>query len=153
MARNYRPADDAKPAGKLYPQDRHAPRYGHPHHDKGSAPRHDGDGDPPRRSTHIERLAPGDDPTDAINRLYSEGCHHPHKAPHDAPRERTRSTEPPQPGWDEYAATYRPAQNSPVSPAPDESAPQFKDDKVAGHDDASGWVRGTWPIPETNSAS
>jgi hypothetical protein len=93
-------------------------------------------------ASRIEKLKPGDDPTDAINRLYSYGRHHPHKAPHDAPRERTPHPQAPQPDWSSERATYAIGRNSAVSPAPDESAPQFADDKTADHVDASGWVRG-----------
>jgi hypothetical protein len=37
----------------------------------------------PRRSS-IERLKPGDDPTNAINRIYSEGRRYPHHYYRDA---------------------------------------------------------------------
>lgn len=88
-------------------------------------------------------LRPGDNVHKAIGDLYSYGRTYPHKPPHDyEPPERTTRPGPPQPTSDEYRATYRQAKNSPVSPAPDESAPQFPSEKVADHNDASGWVRG-----------
>ena len=115
----------------------------HPdHHDHHGPPVHqDGDGERRLRS-HIEKVRPGDDPADAIRRLYSYGRHYPRYEPHDGPRERTPHPQYPQPGWDEYRATFRPARNSPVSPAPDEQACQFPTEKIADHVDTSGWVRG-----------
>ena len=92
-------ADDAGPAGKLYRPDRHAPDYGNPHHHHGPPPRNDGDIKPLRteQGMPIERVMPGQDPTDAINRLYSYGRHYPHHEPHDAPRESTRHSRPASP--------------------------------------------------------
>jgi hypothetical protein len=58
-----------------------------------------------------------------------------------APREGSH-VKPPTPHADEYAASYSPARNSDVSPAPDEQANQFVAGKVADHVDSSGWVRG-----------
>jgi hypothetical protein len=115
----------------------------HPHHygRHGPAPHQDGDGERPLRS-HIGRVLPGQDPTDAINRIYSYGRHRPHHEPHDRAREQTSHYQSRQPTMDEYRADYGRIKTSPVSPAPDESQPQFKDSKIATHNDASGWVRG-----------
>jgi hypothetical protein len=89
----------------------------------------------------IERLKPGDDPTEAINRLYSYGRRTYGQPMPDAPRETTPKYKAPTPSRDERA-DYALGKNSPVTPAPAESDPQFRDDKTASHDDASGWVRG-----------
>jgi hypothetical protein len=116
----------------------------HPdHHDHHrNVPVHqDGDGERPLRS-HIERVQSGQDPTDAINRLYSFGRHHPYAKPHDAPRESTRHSRPTSPSHDDCYADYNPIKNSPVSPAPDESQPQFRDSKASTLNDSYGWVRG-----------
>ncbi len=72
--RRVRPADDAKPAGKLYPQDRHAPRYGNAHHNYGPEPRHDLN--PPQR-----RSFDGD--PSRVREMYERGRHHPYGRPHD----------------------------------------------------------------------
>jgi hypothetical protein len=130
-------ADDGTVAGKLYGPDRHS--RNHPHHDAGTPPPDDM---APRRSTHIERVSPGEDPTDAINRLYSYGRHYPHSKPHDAPREPTLHSRPASPSHEDCYADYEPIKNSPVSPAPDESQPQFRDSKASTLNDAYGWVRG-----------
>jgi hypothetical protein len=87
------------------------------------------------------KLKPGTDPTDAINQLYGYGRTYPHGKPHDAPRETTPKYKAPTPR-DDGSGSYGSRKVSPVSPAPDESQCQFRDDKVATHDDASGWVRG-----------
>jgi hypothetical protein len=86
-------------------------------------------------------LKPGSDPTDAINRLYSAGRRTYGQRHPDAPRETTPEFKAPTPR-DDGSGSYALGKNSPVSPAPDESAPQFRDDKVVSHNDASGWVRG-----------
>jgi hypothetical protein len=91
----------------------------------------------------IGDLKPGDDVHKAVGDLYSYGRSYPYKPPHDYRQpERTPDRRPPQPQPDEYAATFRPARNSNVSPAPDESQCQFASEKVATHNDAGGWVRG-----------
>ena len=109
------------------------------HHD---VPVHqDGDGERPLRS-HIEKVQSGQDPTDAINRLYSFGRHHPHQKPHDAPREPTLHSRPASQSHEDCYADYSPIKNSPVSPAPDESLPQFRDEKASTYNDAYGWPRG-----------
>jgi len=79
--RRVAPADDAKPAGKLYPNDRYSRR--HQHHDHSSPPRGDGAIKPLRSETGmpIERLKPGDDPRRAISRLYTEGRSYPRGRP------------------------------------------------------------------------
>ena len=88
-------------------------------------------------------IKPGDNVYEAIDSLYRFGRSYPHKPPHDyEPPERAPHPRPPQPSPDEYRATFRPATNSEVSPAPDESQCQFVSEKVATHNDASGWVRG-----------
>jgi hypothetical protein len=99
------------------------------------------------RLSHLDRLGrtPGSDPTAAIEALYRTGRTYPYGKPHDAPRERTPEYKVPQPGWEGEPASYKPGRNSPVTPAPDQSAPQFSDDKVGDHVDASGWVRGMGP--------
>ena len=57
--------------------------------------------------------------------------------------QRAPVSKPPQPGRDEYAGTFQGARNSHVSPAPDESAPQFPCEKVADHNDTrEAWLRG-----------
>ena len=115
----------------------------HPdHHGRHGPPVHqDGDGERPLRS-HIERVLPGQDPQPAINRLYSEGRHHPYAKPHDRPREVTLHSRPASPSHEDCFADYEPIKNSPVSPAPDESQPQFRDSKTSTHTDSYGWVRG-----------
>jgi hypothetical protein len=88
-------------------------------------------------------LHPGDDVHKAVGDLYSHKRIYPHGRPHDyAAPERTPRHQAPQPDWSSERATYAIGKNSQVSPAPDESAPQFADDKTADHNDASGWVRG-----------
>jgi hypothetical protein len=88
-------------------------------------------------------LRQGDNVHRAVGDLYSYGRHYPHKPPHDYEvPERTPRPGAPQPGFDEYRATYRQAKNSPVTPAPDESQPQFACEKASDLNDASGWVRG-----------
>jgi hypothetical protein len=64
--------------------------------------------------------------------------------PHDYTRPiETPKSPAPAPHRDEYAATYRPAQNSNVSPAPSEQANQFVSGKVADHNDTrEAWCRG-----------
>src|SRR5438552_12268747 len=86
-------------------------------------------------------LKPGSDPTAAINRLYSEGRKIYGQQQPDVPRKTTPEYKAPSPSRDERAS-YAPEKNSPVTPAPDESAPQFRDDKCSDYNDASGWVRG-----------
>jgi hypothetical protein len=111
----------------------------HHHHD---VPVHqDGDGERKLRS-HIERVLPGQDPQPAINRLYSEGRHHPYAKPHDAPRKPTEHSRPASPSHEDCFADYEPIKNSPVSPAPDESQPMFRDEKASTLNDSYGWVRG-----------
>ena len=95
--------------------------------------------------TPIEDVKAGDDPVKAIKRLYEFGRQYLHGKPHDyEPRGKMPKFKAPQPGWDTERATYsEPTRSSPVTPAPDESGPQFQNDKVATHNDASGsWVRG-----------
>jgi hypothetical protein len=98
----------------------------------------------PRRSSSIERLKPGDDPRPAIGRLYREGRTYPDKPPHDyEARERTPEYKVPQPGRNDEYASYKFGRNSPVTPAPDESQPQFQTDKAAHlNDTREGWQRG-----------
>jgi hypothetical protein len=147
MARNSLPGDDASPAGKLYPQDRHAAGYGHPHHDKGRAVRNDGDIKPLRteQGMRIERLRPGDDPTAAINKLYSEG-RTTYGQPHpDTPRESAPKYKVPTRSPNDEPASYRQAiRSEAMTPVLSEQAPQFPGDKhgVRYDNDASGWVRG-----------
>jgi hypothetical protein len=95
----------------------------------------------------IEDFREGDDGVRAVDKLYKYGRSYPGGKPTQkdyAPQRGAADRQPPQPGWDDYRATYRPARNSKVSPAPDESAPQFRDDKCAGYNDvkASAWTRG-----------
>jgi hypothetical protein len=95
----------------------------------------------------ISDVKQSDDPIAAVKKLYQYGRAYPDGKPTQkdyAPRGGPADRPPPQPGWDEYRATYRPARNSNVSPAPDESECQFPSDKVASHDDVrlSDWVRG-----------
>jgi hypothetical protein len=95
----------------------------------------------------IDDLRATDDPIAAVKGLYGFGRSYPNGKPTQkdyAPRRGPADRQPPQPGFDEYRATYRPARNSDVSPAPDESASQFVSDKVASHDDVplSDWTRG-----------
>jgi hypothetical protein len=86
-------------------------------------------------------LKPGSDPTDAINRLYADGRKTYGQPNPDAPRVTTPKFTAPTPR-DDGSGSYALGKNSPVSPAPSESECQFRDDKVATHNDASGWVRG-----------
>jgi hypothetical protein len=86
-------------------------------------------------------LKPGSDPTDAINRLYAAGRKTYGQPMPDAPRKTTPKYKVPSPSRDERAS-YAPGKNSPVTPAPTEWAPQFRDDKCSDYNDASGWVRG-----------
>jgi hypothetical protein len=88
------------------------------------------------------KLKPGSDPTDAINRLYAYGRTTYGQPNPDQPRETTPKFKAPTPSRNDEHASYGLGRNSPVTPAPDESQPQFRDDKVGTHDDASGWVRG-----------
>jgi hypothetical protein len=92
----------------------------------------------------IETLVEGDDARKAVGSLYEYGRRYPHGRPHDyAVPETTPTTKPPQPGFDEYRATFREAKNSAVSPAPSEQACQFPSEKVADHNDTrEAWVRG-----------
>ena len=61
-------------------------------------------------------------------------------------------SKPPTPVFDEYRATYQEAKNSPVSPAPDESAVQFVSEKVADHNDTKeSWPRGFSPPPHLDN--
>jgi hypothetical protein len=115
----------------------------HPdHHDRHGPPVHqDGDGERPLRS-HIEKVRPGEDPTAAIESLYRYGRHYPRHQPHDAPREPTVHSRPGSPSHVDCYADYEPIKNSPVSPAPDESQPQFRDEKASTLNDAYGWPRG-----------
>jgi hypothetical protein len=68
------------------------------------------------------------------------------KAPRDLDyqsRKQVPQSQAPQPGFDEYRATYREARNSRVTPAPDEQSPQFPAEKVADHVDVGRvWTRG-----------
>jgi hypothetical protein len=92
----------------------------------------------------IETLKPGDDPTAAVNKLYSYGrTTYGQKHP-DTPRETTPKYKAQTPRDAGAPASYGVGKNSPVSPAPDEQSPQFRDDKhgKAYDNDASGWVRG-----------
>jgi hypothetical protein len=99
----------------------------------------------------IEDFTQGGDGVKAVDALYKFGRRFPGGKPTQkdyAPRQGAADRQPPQPGWDEYRATYRPARNSNVSPAPDEQSPQFVSDKVADHNDVRGsdWTRsGTHP--------
>jgi hypothetical protein len=95
----------------------------------------------PRRL--VTELKEGDDVHKAVRDLYSYRRTYPHNPPHDYRQpEREPQHQAPQPGFDEYRATYRQAKNSPVTPAPDESQCQFPSEKIASHNDAGGWVRG-----------
>jgi hypothetical protein len=94
----------------------------------------------------IEDLREGDDGIKAVDRLYRYGRTYPGGKPTQrdyAPRRGAADRQAPQPGFDEYRATYRPARNSDVSPAPDESANQFVASKVADHVDVpvTAWTR------------
>jgi hypothetical protein len=99
----------------------------------------------------IEDFKQGDDGVKAVDALYKFGRRFPDGKPTQkdyAPRRGAADRQPPQPGWDEYRATYHSARNSNVSPAPDESAVQFVSGKVADHVDVpvSDWTRsGTHP--------
>ena len=65
---------------------------------------------------------------------------------------RAPTSRPPTPGHGEYRATYQEAKNSPVSPAPDESAVQFVSEKVADHNDTKeSWPRGFSPPPHLDN--
>ena len=66
------------------------------------------------RLSHIEKLKPGDDPTDAINRLYSVGRRTYGQPMPDAPRERTPHHQAPQPDWSSERATYAIGKNADV---------------------------------------
>jgi hypothetical protein len=124
MARNYRPADDAKAAGKLYPGDRHAAGYGHHHHDKGHAIRNDGDierGLPSTEGTPIVRNPP--DAAAAINKLYSDG-------------RRVYGQPNPDARRDERTPKFG-------GIAPDQSQPQDRESRTSDHvDTKEAWVRG-----------
>jgi hypothetical protein len=109
--------------------------------------RQDGDIKPLRteQGMPIERLKPGGDPTSQIEKLYRYGRSYPDKPPHDRPRESTRHSRPASPSLEDCYADYSPIKNSPVSPAPDESQPQFRDEKASTHNDSYGWPRGYGP--------
>jgi hypothetical protein len=90
----------------------------------------------------IEKVGPGDNVYRAVGKLYEYGRSYPNGRPHDYKTpEKTPAFRAPTPR-DDGSGSYALGKNSPVSPAPDESQPQFRDDKVATHNDASGWVRG-----------
>ena len=98
------------------------------------------------RLSHLDRLSrtPGSDPSQAIADLYATGRTTYGQPNPDARRDaRTPEHPAPQPDWSSERATYAIGRNSPVSPAPDESQPQFADDKSANlNDTREGWTRG-----------
>ncbi len=97
------------------------------------------------RLSHLDRLgqAPGSDPSKAIAELYARGRKVYGTNPDARTDARTPERPAPQPDWSSEKATYAIGRNSPVSPAPDESQPQFADDKTADHVDVrEGWTRG-----------
>jgi hypothetical protein len=64
--------------------------------------------------------------------------------PHDYRKpERTPEYKAPTPSRDAYSASFDLGKNSPVTPAPDECYPQFRDDKASTcNDTKEGWCRG-----------
>jgi hypothetical protein len=116
------PADDAKASGKLYPSDKFS--RSHPHHSHSPPPRDDGSrGLKSDQGTPIERLTPGADPRAAIGRLYTEGRTYPHGKPH------------------EYVARETVPKFKGI--APDESQPQFKEERAVHlNDTREAWQRG-----------
>jgi hypothetical protein len=98
----------------------------------------------------IDDLREGDDGVKAVDRLYRYGRAYPAGKPSqkDYLSPDRSDSKPPQPGFDEYRATFRAARNSDVSPAPDESANQFVAGKVADHVDVGKqWTRGYGESP------
>jgi hypothetical protein len=94
----------------------------------------------------VEDFKQTDDAHRTVDALYKFGRRFPGGKPTQkdySPRRGAADRQPPQPGWDEYRATYRPARNSDVV-APSEQAVQFASDKVADHVDVpvSDWTRG-----------
>lgn len=93
----------------------------------------------------IEDLKPGADVHRAIGSLYEYGRSYPTgKRPHDYPSAKgIPHPKPATPSRNDYAGGYHSVRNSPVSPAPDESANQFRDAKVASHNDVpvQDWTR------------
>jgi hypothetical protein len=96
----------------------------------------------PRRSS-IEKLRPGSDPSQAIADLYAVGRKVYGRNPDARRDERTPQYRTPTPSRDAYSASYGVIKDSPVTPAPDEQTPQFRDDKCAGYNDVrEAWTRG-----------
>jgi hypothetical protein len=143
--RRVRPGDDSKAIGKIYPQDRHAHGYGHPHHDKGHAIRNDGDIERGLRSEQGMKIARNAGPPspDEVNRMYTD-----RRRIHGSNPDARRNVEVPEyiapsPPRSAYSASYDLVKGSPVTPAPSEAAPQFRDDKSADLNDVrEAWVRG-----------
>jgi hypothetical protein len=96
----------------------------------------------PRRSS-IERLTPGSDPSQAIANLYAVGRKIYGRNPDARRDERTPQYRVPTPPRDAYSASYGTIKDSPVTPAPAEDQPQFRDDKCANYNDTrEAWCRG-----------
>jgi hypothetical protein len=91
-------------------------------------------------------LRPGDDVHRAVGELYRYGRTYPDKPPHDyEPRQGKPGYTTPVPTRDEEYAHYGQAtRDERITPAFDEQATQFPDDKHGAKydNDASGWVRG-----------
>jgi hypothetical protein len=104
----------------------------------------------------IEDLKPGDDVHRAIKSLYEYGRSYPHGGNHDyPPAKAVPYPKQPRPARDDEPASYGVGRASPVSPAPDESGPQFRDEKVGDHNDVpvSDWTRsGTYPHFDSTAA-
>jgi hypothetical protein len=93
----------------------------------------------------IEDFKQGDDVHKALADLYEHKRVYPYGRPHDYPSAKAVPyPRPSRPTRQDEFASYVPDRNSPVSPAPDESAVQFRNDKVADHVDVpvSDWTRG-----------
>lgn len=78
-------------------------------------------------------LRPGEDPTDALSRIYAMGRSYPHQPPHDAPRAKSQSPQDGSPaGWE-----LAPKENSPAVQARESGhAPGYDNDAPTS------WLRG-----------
>jgi hypothetical protein len=120
--RRVKPADDARPAGKLYPQDRHS--RSHPHHDAPPTGSDGWDGQFRKQSSPYEMLDPKGDARRQVGAMYSFGRVYPGgKWPHD------------------YSAPEPTPKMKPI--ARDQSQPQVREARTSDHGDTKeAWARG-----------